>query len=298
MYSRYQIIKIGKLFSKYELLFLNQANFCFNPSQILMLQFHTLGASLPPLPSLSNFTLANWNPSSTQCLSWSSSVSLFSPTSFNHTLPQVLDISNHMPSHANQMHYQAIYRSIYLTGQARYPLKSWVFKDCFSFKVRQHSQQQLYLKYKACWVLCKMVSASSFSEPYFSIQPPLQSPLKIRFSTSVNFYFPIPPLLVHKIILTSPTNTPFLYTSVILHLLIFSYKLLNDLHQKYFPTSAIGPIPAVLRDKESRKYCGDWHCFNLSPSYSKYGQWKHGSQSLTPYRSGSESWCASGRSLW
>ena len=133
-----------------------------------------------------------------------------------------------------------------------------------------------------------MVSASSFSEPYFSIQPPLQSPLKIRFSTSVNFYFPIPPLLVHKIILTSPTNTPFLYTSVILHLLIFPYKLLNDLHQKYLDTEG----------RKSRKSCGDWHCFNLSPSYSKCGQWKHDSQSLTPYHSGSESWCAAGRSLW
>ena len=39
---------IAKLFSKYKLLFLNQANSCSDPSQILMLQFPTPGASLPP----------------------------------------------------------------------------------------------------------------------------------------------------------------------------------------------------------------------------------------------------------
>ena len=91
-----------------------------------------------------------------------------------------------------------------------------------------------------------MVSASSFSQPYFSIHPPLQFPPKIRFSTSVNFYFPIPPLLVHKIILTIPTNTPFL-----------PYKLLNNLHQKYFPTSATEPIQATSRDQEAWKSCED-----------------------------------------
>ena len=58
-----------------------------------------------------------------------------------------------------------------------------------------------------------MVSAPSFSQPYMCIQPPLQSPPNICSSTSVNFYLAIPPLLVHKIILTIPT--PFLYTSVV-----------------------------------------------------------------------------------
>ena len=50
---------IEKLFSKYELLFLNQAISCSDPSQILILQFATARALLPPSPSLSNFTLAN-----------------------------------------------------------------------------------------------------------------------------------------------------------------------------------------------------------------------------------------------
>ena len=53
---------IGKLFSKYELLFLGQANPSSDPSQILILQFPIPRASLPPSLSLSNFTLANWNP--------------------------------------------------------------------------------------------------------------------------------------------------------------------------------------------------------------------------------------------
>ena len=61
---------IGKLFSKDELLFLDQANSKSDPSQILILQFPIPRASLPPSPSLSNFTLANWNHSSTQSLSF------------------------------------------------------------------------------------------------------------------------------------------------------------------------------------------------------------------------------------
>ena len=48
-----------KLFSKYELLFLDQANSSSNPSQILIQQFPIPRASLPPSPSLPNFTSAN-----------------------------------------------------------------------------------------------------------------------------------------------------------------------------------------------------------------------------------------------
>ena len=54
--------KYWKIVLKCGLLFLNRANFCSDPSQILMLQFSTPVALLPPLPSLSRFTLANWNP--------------------------------------------------------------------------------------------------------------------------------------------------------------------------------------------------------------------------------------------
>ena len=102
---------VGKLFSKYELLFLHKANSSGDPSQILILQFPILRASLTPLPSLSNVTLSNWNPSTTQSSSCSLSVSLFYSTPFDHTPPHVLDIPNHMPSPAKQICYQAIYRS-------------------------------------------------------------------------------------------------------------------------------------------------------------------------------------------
>ena len=93
---------IGKLLSKYELLLLDQADSSSDPSQILMLWFPIPTASLPPSPSLSCFTRANWNPSLTQYSSCSSSVSLFCPTPFNHTPP------NHMASQANQIYHQAV----------------------------------------------------------------------------------------------------------------------------------------------------------------------------------------------
>ena len=113
-------------------------------------------------------------------------------------------------------------------GQTRYPSKSWLFKSCFSFNVRQHGQQQLYFQYKVYWI----IGVSSFSQPYLWIQLPLQSPPKTFSSTLVNFHFPIPPLLVHKIILTTPTNTLFLYTSANSHLPIIAYNHPNNLHQK------------------------------------------------------------------
>ena len=49
---------IGKLFSKYELLLLDQADSSFDPSQILILQSPTPKASLPVSSSLPNVTLA------------------------------------------------------------------------------------------------------------------------------------------------------------------------------------------------------------------------------------------------
>ena len=113
-------------------------------------------------------------------------------------------------------------------GQTRYTPKNWVFKSRFFFKVRQHRRQQLYLQYKVCWILYKMVGVPSFLQSYLCIKPPLQSPTKILSSTLVNFYFPIPSLLDWKIILKIPTNTPFFYTSAISNLPTIFTK-------KYFP---------------------------------------------------------------
>ena len=69
-----------------------------------------------------------------------------------------------------------------------------------------------------------MVGALSFLQPYLCIQPPLQSPPKLRSPTSAIFYLPVPPLLVHKIICAIPINTPFLYTSAIFHIPIFAHR--------------------------------------------------------------------------
>ena len=120
-------------------------------------------------------------------------------------------------------------------GQARCPSKSRVSNSRFSFKVRQHGQQQLYFQYKICWILYEMVDAPSFSKPDLWIQPPLQSTTKIVFSTSVKFHLPFPPLLFKKIILTIHTNTPFLYTAAFSHLSIFAYNHTTNLYEKYFP---------------------------------------------------------------
>ena len=76
---------IGIIFSNYELFYLDQANSSSDSSQILILSSFIPRGSLPYSRSLSNFTLANWNPSSTQSSSRTSSVSLFSSTPFNHT---------------------------------------------------------------------------------------------------------------------------------------------------------------------------------------------------------------------
>ena len=88
---------IGKLFSNYKLLFLDQANSSSDPSQILILKFLLTKASRSLSSFLSIFTLANGNPSSTQSSSCSSSVSIFCATRFAHTPSQVLDKPNHMP---------------------------------------------------------------------------------------------------------------------------------------------------------------------------------------------------------
>ena len=107
------------------MLFLDKANSNSISFQLLLPQYHIPRASPPSLPSLSNFTLANWNPSSTQSSSCSSLVSLFFPTSFNLT-PQLLDVPNDMPNRANQIYYQSIFKPIINL------LKSWVSKSLFS----------------------------------------------------------------------------------------------------------------------------------------------------------------------
>ena len=83
-------------------------------SQISIKQFHIRRASLPPLRSLSNFTVANWNPSSTPSSSCFSSIFVFCNNPFYHAPTQVLDIPNRISIQVNQICYQATCRSEYL----------------------------------------------------------------------------------------------------------------------------------------------------------------------------------------
>ena len=130
-----------------------------------------------------------------------------------------------------------------------------------------------------------MIGAPSFSQSILWIQPTRQCLPRNSSSSSVNFHFPISPLLVQIIILTIPTNTPFLYNSAIFHFPLFAYKHTNNLHQKYFPSNIL-PIQAASRDQGVMEYCENWHCFNLSLlPQSMVSDSRTHSQSLILYRS-------------
>ena len=62
----------------------------------------------------------------------------------------------------------------------------------------------------------------------------LKPPLKIRSSTSANFYLHIPPLFVRKIILTISISTPFFYILAISYLSILAFNHPKSLRQKHF----------------------------------------------------------------
>ena len=120
--------------------------------------------------------------------------------------------------------------------QTRYPSKSLVFKSHFSSKVRQHGKQQLYLMLDS---LQNSRCSFIFTTLLVLHTTTLKSPLKICSSTSVNFYLHIPPLIVHKIILTISTNTPFLYTSAIFHTLFLRITIPTIYTKNIIPASAI-----------------------------------------------------------
>ena len=132
--------------------------------------------------------------------------------------------------------------------QTRYKSKSWVIKSRFSFNVRQHGQQQLYLQYKVSWILFNIIDAPSLSQPYLCIQLPLQSPRKFRSSTLVTFHLPIPPLFVHKIIFTTPTTLPSSIPHQFLTSLFLGTAIPTICTKSIFPTSTIYPIQAASRE--------------------------------------------------
>ena len=164
---------------------------------------------------------------------------LFRPTSLSHTPPKVLDIPNHMPSKINQIYYQWYIQIIILYGSNTLPIKKLSHEEPLSFKVWQHVQQQLYLHYKVHWILCKMVGAPSFSEPYSCKQPPLHSPPKIRSSTSVNFHLPIHLCLFTNSSLQSPLTLPSSIPHQFLTFLVLHTNIPTIKTKNVFPTSAI-----------------------------------------------------------
>ena len=115
---------IGKLFSKYELLFLDQANYSSDPSQILILKFPIRRASVPPSTSLSNFYLSQLKRSLRKFSLCSSLVSLFCSIPFNHKPPQVLDIPNHMQSQSQSNFLSRYIQMIIHYGSNPIPSKS------------------------------------------------------------------------------------------------------------------------------------------------------------------------------
>ena len=158
---------------------------------------------------------------------------MVSPNGIFMALPITSNAFNHMP---HDLIYQTTCQSwsiefaiIFYTdisipymGQTQYPSKSWVLKCLFPFKVRQHSQQQLNLQYKVGWILYKMVSAPSF---YITL-PVHTNPISKKSLCLLQPIFTS--LYDHKVTPTIPTNTPFPYTSAIVHLPVFTYSHLYN----------------------------------------------------------------------
>ena len=169
-----------------------------------------------------------------------------------------------MPSKINQIYYQWYIQIIILYGSNTLPIKKLSHEEPLSFKVWQHVQQQLYLHYKVHWILCKMVGAPSFSEPYSCKQPPLHSPPKIRSSTSVNFHLPIHLCLFTNSSLQSPLTLPSSIPHQFLTFLVLHPNIPTIKTKNVFPTSAISLIQVASRDQGVRTSCEDKHCFDLS----------------------------------
>ena len=234
---------------------------CFSWIRLSPVQFPIPRASLPTWPSLPNFTLANWNPSSTQSSWRSSSFSLFCPNPFNHAPPQVLDIPNHMGSLAI-INLYSDHNTLWVkhaTHQKSESLKATSLSNLDNTVTNNSIFNTKYAEF-----FKKMVGAPSFSQPYLCIQPLLQSPEKICSSISVNFHLPIHALLFDKFILTIPANTPCLNNSAFFTSVILSTNIPAICTLYIFPTSVIYPIQAVSLDQEAMGSCEKWHCFNFS----------------------------------
>ena len=141
-----------------------------------------------------------------------------------------------------------------------------------------------------------MGSSPLLSQHYLCIQPPLQSPPKIHFSTSLNFYLPIPLLLIPKIILAIPTKTHFLYTQQ-----FFTSLLLRTTIPTIYTKILSLPYPfSQFRLREGTRKLGSLMRTDtvlISISFLKVCTVITGLTTTDPYRPGSENWCIAGSSL-
>ena len=139
--------------SKYEILSLVQANSSSDLSQVLILQFLLPSAFLPPLPSLLNFTLAKH-------LFNSILIKLFIRFLFLPYLirPHPTTGTGYTKPYAiwSQSNLLSSYIQIIIPYRSNtLPIKKLSPYSHFSFKVRQHGQQKLYIQYKACNIFTK-----------------------------------------------------------------------------------------------------------------------------------------------
>ena len=141
--------------------------------------------------------------------------------------------------------------------QTCYPSKSWVFINHFFFKVRQHSQQQLYVlntEYAEfttkCYVLLHFHNfVRAYRHPYNLQQKSV--PLLQSIFTSL-FH----PYLYQKSFLKSPLTLP---SSIPQQFFTSQQSTTKNI----FHTSAIYPIQAESRNQGTRESCKDWHSFNF-----------------------------------
>ena len=251
---------IGKLLSKYELLLLDQANSSSDPTQILILWFPIPRASLPPSPSLSSLTLVNWNPSSTQSSSCSSSVSIFCPTPFNHTPPQVLDPPNHMATKPIKFIIKLFtdHNTSWVKRATHQKVES--LKAAFLSRLDNtvNNNSIFNTKYAECIKWYGMEGAPSFSQPCLCIQPPLPSPTKILSPTFLYFLSSPLTFLFHPYFLTKSSLQPTLIRSSSIpqhffHLSIFAYNHPSNLHQKHFPYLSYLVDSGCTKEQRSNK---------------------------------------------
>ena len=210
----------GKLFSKYELLFFDQAHCSSDPCLISILQFSTL-QSFPASLTIPVMFCPSQLKSRFNTIVIKFSIGF--PILLYPIRPHVITVIGSTKPYAKPC--QSFFLSSYIQV---YPSKSGSFKNHFSFKVRLNGKQQsvsntnyaeVYIKQQCSFIFTTLIMHTTTST----------SSTKVPFSTLVNFHLPILPSLVHKIL----TNIPFLYTSAILHHLIFRTTI-PTIHTKEF----------------------------------------------------------------